>query len=140
MIADKELRNLFKIESEERLQHLDDGLLRLEKTPADQALLEDLFREAHSLKGAARMLGLTEIQTLAHQLEDALGTAKKGGTALQAEAVAEMNQKLEAHARIGADRDPQARAEAVTCGMRKHPVQRPRRGRSRSRPVQRVRN
>jgi len=94
MIADKELRNLFKIESEERLQHLDDGLLRLEKTPSDQPLLEDLFREAHSLKGAARMLGLSEIQILAHQLEDVLGTAKKGGTALQAEAVAEMNQKL----------------------------------------------
>ena len=59
MIEDRELRSLFKIESEERLQHLDDGLLRLEKTPTDPSLLEDLFREAHSLKGAARMLGLT---------------------------------------------------------------------------------
>jgi len=96
VIEDHELRSLFKIESEERLQHLDDGLLRLEKTPSDQPLLEDLFREAHSLKGAARMLGLTEIQTLAHQLEDALGTAKKGETTLQAEALAEMNQKLKA--------------------------------------------
>lgn len=100
MIADKELRSLFKIESEERLQHLDSGLLRLEKTPSDQALLEDLFREAHSLKGAARMLGLTEIQTLAHQLEDALGAAKKGEAALQAEAVASMNQTLEAIRRL----------------------------------------
>jgi two-component system chemotaxis sensor kinase CheA len=95
MIEDKELRSLFKIESEERLQHLDDGLLRLEKTPSDQPLLEDLFREAHSLKGAARMLGLTEIQTLAHQLEDALGTAKKGGAVLQPDAVAGMYPTLE---------------------------------------------
>ncbi|MDO8369614.1 MAG: hybrid sensor histidine kinase/response regulator [Candidatus Nitrotoga sp.] len=100
MIADKELRNLFKIESEERLQHLDDGLLRLEKTPTDQSLLEDLFREAHSLKGAARMLGLAEIQTVAHQLEDALGAARKGGAALQPEAVAEMNQTLDAIRRL----------------------------------------
>lgn len=95
MIEDKELRNLFKIESEERLQHLDDGLLRLEKTPTDPSLLEDLFREAHSLKGAARMLGLTGIQTLAHQLEDALGAAKKGEAALQPDAVAGMYQTLE---------------------------------------------
>ncbi len=95
MIEDKELRNLFKIESEERLRNLDDGLLRLEKTPADQPLLEDLFREAHSLKGAARMLGLTQIQTLAHQLEDALGVAKKGEAALQPEAVAGMYRTLE---------------------------------------------
>jgi two-component system chemotaxis sensor kinase CheA len=94
MIEDKELRSLFKIESEERLQHLDDGLLQLEKTPSDQPLLENLFREAHSLKGAARMLGLTEIQTVAHQLEDALGLAKKGGDALQPETVAGMNQTL----------------------------------------------
>jgi len=100
MIADKELRELFKTESEERLQHLDDGLLRLEKTPADQSLLEDLFREAHSLKGAARMLGLTGIQTLAHQLEDTLGAASKGGTAPQPEAMASMNQTLETIRRL----------------------------------------
>ena len=95
MIADQELRNLFKIESEERLQHLDSGLLRLEKTPSDPALLEDLFREAHSLKGAARMLGLIEIQTLAHQLEDALGAAKKREAVLHPEAMVSMNQTLD---------------------------------------------
>lgn len=100
MIADKELRELFKAESEERLQHLDDGLLQLEKAPADQPLLEDLFREAHSLKGAARMLGLTGIQTLAHQLEDTLGAAKKDGTAPQPEVVASMNKTLEAIRRL----------------------------------------
>ncbi|HCI13112.1 MAG: hypothetical protein A2063_06175 [Gallionellales bacterium GWA2_60_142] len=100
MIEDKELRSLFKIESEERLQHLDDGLLRLEKTPSDQSLLEDLFREAHSLKGAARMLGLAEIQTLAHQLEDALGAARKGEAVLPPEAVAGMYPTLETIRRL----------------------------------------
>lgn len=100
MIADKELRDLFKMESEERLQHLDDGLLRLEKTPTDPALLDELFREAHSLKGAARMLGLTDIQTLAHQLEDTMGVAKKAGTAPPPEAVLSMNQTLEAIRRL----------------------------------------
>ncbi|MDD5366103.1 MAG: response regulator [Gallionellaceae bacterium] len=100
MIADKELRGLFKIESEERLQRLDSGLLQLEKAPTDQSLLDDLFREAHSLKGAARMLGLAEIQALAHQLEDALGAARKAGAGLAPEAVAEMNPRLEAIRRL----------------------------------------
>jgi two-component system chemotaxis sensor kinase CheA len=100
MIEDKELRSLFKIESEERLQHLDTGLLRLEETPSDLSLLEELFREAHSLKGAARMLGLTDIQTLSHQLEDALGAARKGEALLQAEALASMNKTLEAIRRM----------------------------------------
>lgn len=100
MIEDKELRNLFRIESCERLQHLDDGLLQLEKTPATPSLLEDLFREAHSLKGAARMLGLPKIQTLAHLLEDALGAARKGEAVMLPDAVAEMYQTLEAIRRL----------------------------------------
>ncbi|MFA6972538.1 MAG: Hpt domain-containing protein, partial [Gallionella sp.] len=95
MIEDNELRNLFRIESCERLQHLDDGLLQLEKTPTAPSLLEDLFREAHSLKGASRMLGLDAIQTMAHQLEDALGAARKGEAAIQPETVAQMYQTLE---------------------------------------------
>src|SRR3972149_3278523 len=77
MIEDSTLRELFRAESEEHLQRLDDALLRLEKTPADQALLEEAFREAHSLKGAARMLGLNGIQTPAHRLEDELNSARR---------------------------------------------------------------
>lgn len=96
MIEDKELRELFRAESGERLQRLDDGLLQLEKSPLDPALLEELFREAHSLKGAARMMGLNEIQTLAHQLEDTLGVAKKGGATPQPEVLAAMSRTLEA--------------------------------------------
>ena len=40
MIQDTELRDLFKVESTERLQALEEGLLRLEKKPQDQAMLE----------------------------------------------------------------------------------------------------
>ncbi len=82
MIADKELAQLFKAESAEHLARLDDGLLRLEKTPADQPLLEEVFRESHSLKGAARMLGLSKIEAAAHGLETILNTARKGETSL----------------------------------------------------------
>ena len=77
-ILDAELRRLFKTESSERLQRLDSGLLQLEKGYQDAHLIEDLFREAHSLKGAARMLGLLNIQDLAHHLEDNLAVLRKG--------------------------------------------------------------
>jgi len=96
MIEDAKLRELFKAESEEHLQRLDDALLRLEKTPADQALLEEAFREAHSLKGAARMLGLNSIQKPAHELEDELNSARHGAQALDAEVLARMSAKLAA--------------------------------------------
>jgi two-component system chemotaxis sensor kinase CheA len=78
MIEDKELRDLFQAESEEHLQNLDNGLLNLENDPHNQPLLDEVFREAHSLKGAARMLGIIEVETIAHRLEDMLGKAKSG--------------------------------------------------------------
>ncbi|MDO8811005.1 MAG: hybrid sensor histidine kinase/response regulator [Gallionella sp.] len=90
MIEDKELAQLFKAESAEHLARLDDGLLRLEKTPADQPLLEEVFRESHSLKGAARMLGLSKIETAAHGLETILNTARKGETPLTPDVIERM--------------------------------------------------
>lgn len=94
MIEDPELRQLFKAESAEHLAILDDGLLRLERNCRDQALLEDVFREAHSLKGAARMLGLSKIETAAHGLETILNTARKGETALTPDAINRMTSVL----------------------------------------------
>ena len=94
MIEDKELAQLFKAESAEHLARLDDGLLRLEKTPADQPLLEEVFRESHSLKGAARMLGLSKIEAAAHGLETILNTARKGETPLTPDAIERMTAVL----------------------------------------------
>jgi two-component system chemotaxis sensor kinase CheA len=94
MIEDKELRDLFRMESEEHLQCLDDGLLSLEQRPADKALLDDIFRAAHSIKGSARMLGLNEIQTLAHNLEDSLGAIRNGAVTVDKNMAADLYQKL----------------------------------------------
>ncbi|MBW4491919.1 MAG: Hpt domain-containing protein [Oscillatoria princeps RMCB-10] len=85
IIEDEELRITFKVASEEHLQKLDDGLLHLEKHPDDLACLDELMREAHSLKGDANMLGVKDIGTLAHQLEHILGTLKRGETKLAQE-------------------------------------------------------
>jgi two-component system chemotaxis sensor kinase CheA len=87
MIEDEELRNMFKTESAEHIQRLEEGFLRLETEPENAAVLEEAFREAHSLKGAARMLGLTGVETLAHRLEGVLGTARKGSVPLSSESI-----------------------------------------------------
>ena len=94
MIADAELLRLFKAESEEHLARLDDGLLRLEKTPADPALLEEVFRESHSLKGAAHMLGFPRIESTAHSLESIFNAARKGDTPLTPATIEQMNAAL----------------------------------------------
>ena len=96
MIEDKELRELFKAECAEHLQRLSDGLLRLEKNPTDLATLEEVFREAHSLKGAARMVGVADIEILAHRFEDILGMARRGETALASNTIDHLYQGLDA--------------------------------------------
>ncbi len=79
---DDELINIFRTESAEHIQRLEEGFLRLEKEPGNQAVLQDTFREAHSLKGAARMVGLTGVEALSHRIEDILGSAKSGAAGL----------------------------------------------------------
>ena len=78
MIEDEELRNLYKEASADHIQKIEAGLLHLEKNPLDQAKLEQLLRETHSLKGDSRMLGVKDVETLTHQLEDILGAVKRG--------------------------------------------------------------
>ena len=100
MIEDKELRDIFKIESAEHIQRLEEGFLRLEKEPGNGAVVEESFRETHSMKGAARMLGLTEIETIAHRMEDILGAAHKGTMPLSSEAVDHLYKGLDAVRRL----------------------------------------
>ncbi|WP_372368246.1 response regulator [Candidatus Uabimicrobium sp. HlEnr_7] len=85
MIEDKELRNLFRIESEEHIQKLENGLLHLEKHIHDTTILHEVFREAHNLKGAARLVGAEEVETVAHIFESVLGAAKQGQSTLSSE-------------------------------------------------------
>ncbi len=76
----KELRATFKVEAEEHLQAIAAGLLELEKVPAPKVqrrLVETVFRAAHSLKGAARAVDFTEIESLCQSLEDVFATWKR---------------------------------------------------------------
>ena len=78
MIEDEELRLLYKTSSEEHLQKLESDLMILEKNPQDTEALEEFLREAHTLKGDSRMLGLDDIEMLVHHLEDCVEGIKAG--------------------------------------------------------------
>jgi two-component system, chemotaxis family, sensor kinase CheA len=96
MIEDRELRDVFKVASQEHLQKLDDGLLYLEQHPSDLAKLEELLRATHSLKGDAGMLGVKNVASLAHQMEHLLGGVKRGETQLNSELSDRLSQGLDA--------------------------------------------
>ena len=96
MIEDEELRDVFKIASEEHLHKIDEGLLYLEQHPGDSAKLEELLRETHSLKGDAGMLGVKNVASLAHQIEHILGGVKRGETQLNSDISDRLSQGLDA--------------------------------------------
>ena len=73
-----EILNIFQQEGGEILQSMDKNLFALEKDPKNHDILIRLARDAHSLKGSARMLGFESIQTIAHKIEDILGFIKDG--------------------------------------------------------------
>ena len=78
MIEDEELRELYKTSSNEHLSKLESDLMILEKNPQDTAAIEEFLREAHTLKGDSRMLGLDDIEMLVHHLEDCVEGIKAG--------------------------------------------------------------
>jgi chemotaxis protein histidine kinase CheA len=75
---DPELVATFRQEVEDRLASLCDGLLKLENHPQPRQLVGALFRDAHTVKGSARMLGLDGVVDTAHRSEDLLGAIRDG--------------------------------------------------------------
>jgi two-component system chemotaxis sensor kinase CheA len=76
----KRLLATFKVEAGEHLQVLASGLRELESRPEaarQTQLVETVFREAHSLKGAARAVDMAEIERLCQSLESVLAALKR---------------------------------------------------------------
>jgi chemotaxis protein histidine kinase CheA len=55
---------------------ISEGLLNLDKTPADPEVINALFRSAHTIKGSSRMMKITGISELSHKMEDVLDAAR----------------------------------------------------------------
>ncbi|MDM8519405.1 hybrid sensor histidine kinase/response regulator [Anaerolineales bacterium HSG6] len=95
----QQLIESFKSEQVEHVQKINQGLLALEKNPTTaerQMLLQELFREAHSLKGAARSVSMTTIESIGHGLEDILLQVKEQGRQLKPELFDLLYQALDA--------------------------------------------
>ena len=75
----KKLQAAFRIEAEEHLAAISSGLLELEKRRSMRRdeIVATIFREAHSLKGAARAVSSAEIKTICQALEDVFAGWKR---------------------------------------------------------------
>ena len=68
---------MFLDESHEHLQSLNDGLLGLEDNAEDLSVLNEIFRNAHTLKGMSATMGYNKIAELTHEMEDVLDALRK---------------------------------------------------------------
>jgi two-component system, chemotaxis family, sensor kinase CheA len=63
---------IFIDESKEHLQAINEQLLELEKAPEDMAIVNEIFRSAHTLKGMSATMGFDDLANLTHQMENVL--------------------------------------------------------------------
>lgn len=114
----RQLLATFRVEAEEHMQAMSSGLLELEKTPhsvPEPALVESIFREAHSLKGAAGAVGLSEVETICQSLESILALWKSREMSPSPAQFDSLHHSLDAVGRLLAA--GQSGASAMEAGM-----------------------
>jgi two-component system sensor histidine kinase and response regulator WspE len=77
-LADFSLMELFRSEVETHSEVLSAALLALERSPGETSHLQEMMRAAHSIKGAARVVGVDAAVRVAHAMEDCFVAAQKG--------------------------------------------------------------
>src|ERR1019366_6329869 len=77
-LEDQETIREFLVESYENLSRLDQDLVELEKRPQDVALLGNIFRTIHTIKGACGFLAFSTLESITHQAESLLSQLRDG--------------------------------------------------------------
>ena len=81
-LGDMSMMDLFRMEAENQCNQLSGDLIALEQDPTAADLLESLMRASHSLKGAARVVGLHPAVQVAHAMEDVFVASQEGKVSL----------------------------------------------------------
>ncbi len=100
--------DLFRLEVDGQREVLTHGLLALERTPDDATELEACMRSAHSLKGAARIVGLGAAVSVAHTMEDCFVAAQSGSLRLGRQRIDQLLRGLDLLVRIATTPEAEA--------------------------------
>ena len=107
---DADLTGLFRDESAQRLDQMDTALLAVESGAAGPETIDSLFRNAHTIKGAAGMLGFDDVRTLAHAAEDVLAGVRATGVFPREFAAPLLRATASLRAQVNADVTPEPMA------------------------------
>jgi two-component system sensor histidine kinase and response regulator WspE len=81
--TDASMLEIFRAEVETHVEALTSGLLSLERDPKDTSHIDEMMRGAHSIKGAARIVGIDPAVHVAHVMEDGFIAAQNGKLTLR---------------------------------------------------------
>jgi len=90
-----DLLSEFLTETTENLSVLDLELVKLEQNPNDPALLSNIFRLVHTIKGTCGFLGLPRLESVAHAAENVLGKIRDNELAVSPEAISLILESLD---------------------------------------------
>ncbi|WP_246849405.1 chemotaxis protein CheA [Rubellimicrobium arenae] len=113
---DEETLAIFRAEADSLVESLEGGLLALQTRPGDRALIDQVFRDLHTLKGTGGMFGYTELAAFVHGFESAFEALRSGSSVASSELVAI---SLKAHDHIVALLDGQSSGDpdAILAGL-----------------------
>jgi chemotaxis protein histidine kinase CheA len=83
VFTDSAMMEIFRAEVETHVESLTAGLLALERDPGDTSHIDEMMRAAHSVKGAARIVGIEPAVRVAHVMEDGFIAAQNGKLTLR---------------------------------------------------------
>lgn len=83
VFTDSAMLEIFRAEVETHVESLTAGLLGLERNPDDISHIDEMMRAAHSIKGAARIVGIEPAVRVAHVMEDGFIAAQNGKLTLR---------------------------------------------------------
>ncbi len=108
-LEDMSLIDLFRSEVETHSEVLSAALLALERSPSDTSRIDEMMRAAHSIKGAARVVGVDAAVPVAHVMEDCFLAAQRGAIKLSPADVDVLLRGVDLLGKISAaTRDPNA--------------------------------
>lgn len=107
------MMDLFLREAECQSVALTQGLLLLEGNPTDEAQLKDVMRAAHSLKGAARIIGLDDAARLAHSMEDCFVAVQEGRFRLSSDSIDRLLQAVDLFGKLARNTSGELDAETL---------------------------
>ena len=88
LLADM-LRDFLK-EAPEHLDQMNLNLIQLQEDPEEEDLINEIFRNVHTMKGSASFVGLKEINEVSRKMEEVIGNVRKGVFKITAPVIAVM--------------------------------------------------